>query len=68
MMNKNSLAVAMLVVGVILLVWGINMSGAFESQVSRVFTRAPTDKAMWAMVGGAVLTAVGVFNLFFRKK
>jgi len=33
-----------------------------------VFTGSPTDKAMWTMIGGAVLAAAGAFQLFLRKK
>ena len=67
-MSKNSIAIALLVAGIILLVWGYKMSGAFDSQVSRVFTGSPTDKAMWTMIGGAVLAAAGAFQLFIRRK
>jgi predicted metal-binding membrane protein len=58
----------MLVAGIVLLIWGFNMSEAFESKVSRVFTGSPTDKAMWAIIGGAVLAVAGAFQLFFGKK
>jgi len=66
-MNKN-VAIVLLVAGIALLVWGYSMSGAFDSKVSRVFTGSPTDKAMWTMIGGAVLAVVGAFQLFFKKK
>ena len=67
-MNKNTVAIVMLVAGIVLLIWGFNMSGAFDSKVSRVFTGSPTDKAMWTMIGGAVLALAGAFQLFFGKK
>jgi len=67
-MNKNTIAIAMLVAGIALLNWGFSMSEAFGSKVSRVFSGSPTDKAMWTMIGGAVLAAVGAFQLFVRKK
>jgi uncharacterized membrane protein YidH (DUF202 family) len=67
-MNKQAIAIALLVAGIALLIWGYNMSEAFDSQVSRVFSGSPTDKAMWTMTGGAVLAAVGAFQLFVRKK
>ena len=66
-MNKNVIGIALLVAGIILLVWGYNMSGAFDSRVSRVFTGSPTDKAMWTMIGGAVLAVAGAAQLLFRK-
>jgi drug/metabolite transporter (DMT)-like permease len=67
-MNKNVIGIALLVAGIILLVWGYNMSGALESKVNRVFTGSPTDKAMWTMIAGAVLAAAGAVQLFFRKR
>jgi len=66
-MNKNVIGIALLVAGIILLVWGYNMSAALDSRVSRVFTGSPTDKAMWTMIGGAVLAAAGAVQLFFRR-
>jgi hypothetical protein len=66
--NKNTIAIVMLVAGVALLIWGYSMSGAFDSKVAKVFTGSPTDKAMWTMIGGAVLAVLGAFQLFFRKK
>jgi len=66
-MNKNVIGIALLVAGIALLIWGYNMSGALDSKVSRVFTGSPTDRAMWTMIGGAVLAAAGAVQLFFRK-
>ena len=67
-MNKNTIAIVMLVAGIALLIWGFNMSGAFDSKVAKVFTGSPTDKAMWTMIGGAVLAGLGAFQLFIKKK
>jgi len=67
-MNKSTIAIVMLVAGIALLIWGYSMSGGFDSKVSRAFTGSPTDKAMWTMIGGAVLAGLGAFQLFFRKK
>jgi hypothetical protein len=67
-MNKNVIAIAMLVAGIALLIWGFNMSQAFDSKISRALSGSPTDKAMWTMIGGAVLAAAGAFQLFVRKK
>jgi uncharacterized membrane protein YidH (DUF202 family) len=67
-MNKTTIAVALLVAGIALLAWGFQMSGAFDSSISRAFTGRPTDKAMWTMIGGAVLAAAGAFQLFFGRK
>jgi hypothetical protein len=62
-MNK-ALGIALLVVGIILLVFGINASQSFGSDVSRFFTGSPTDKSVWMMIGGVVAAIVGGFLTF----
>jgi predicted metal-binding membrane protein len=65
---KNMIAIVMLAAGIALLVWGFSMSEAFDSKLNRAFTGSPTDKAMWTMIGGAVLAVVGAFQLVVRRK
>jgi hypothetical protein len=62
-MNKP-LSVALLVVGVVLLVFGFNASQSVSSDVTRAFTGNPTDKSVWFLVGGAVSAILGLFGLF----
>jgi Protein of unknown function (DUF3185) len=61
-MNKG-IPVVLLVVGVILLVFGVNAYHSASSHVSRFFTGAPTDKALWLLIGGAVAVIVGFLGL-----
>ena len=58
-MNK-SIALALLVGGVILIIFGVNESHSFGSDVNRFFTGNPTDKSMWMLVGGAVAAVAGL--------
>lgn len=53
-------AVALLVGGVLLMVFGINATNSFGSDVSRFFTGSPTDKAIWMLIGGIVATVAGL--------
>jgi hypothetical protein len=62
-MNK-ALSIALLVGGVVMLVFGFQASDSFSSDVSRAFTGNPTDKTMWLLIGGAVLSVIGVVGLF----
>jgi len=62
-MNKG-ISVALLAVGIMLIVWGIKASDSFGSDVSRFFTGSPTDKAIWLLIGGAVMAIVGLFGFF----
>jgi hypothetical protein len=59
-MNKP-LGIALLVVGVVLIVFGISASDSFGSDVSRFFTGTPTDRSMWLLLGGIVAAIVGLF-------
>jgi hypothetical protein len=61
-MNKG-MSVALLVVGALLIVWGISASESFSSDVSRFFTGSPTNKAVWLLIGGIVAGIVGLFGL-----
>jgi uncharacterized membrane protein YidH (DUF202 family) len=62
-MNK-SISVALLGIGVILLVFGFNAYHSASSDVSRFFTGAPTDKALWLLISGLVVGIVGLSGLF----
>lgn len=54
---------AILVGGIILLVFGINESHSLGSDFSRFFTGSPTDKSMWMIIGGVVAIIVGIGGL-----
>ena len=66
-MNKG-MSVALVVVGALLLIWGISAMESFSSDVSRFFTGSPTDKAVWLLVGGAGAAIVGLFGLLRGAK
>jgi hypothetical protein len=57
-MNK-ALGLAVLVAGVILIIYGVDASNSVSSDVSRAFTGSPTDKTVWLLVGGIVATILG---------
>jgi amino acid permease len=58
-MNRM-LSIALLIVGCVLIIYGISASDSFSSDVSRFFTGNPTDRAMWLLIGGAVAAIVGI--------
>ena len=66
-MNK-SISVALLVVGIVLLIWGVSATESFSSDVSRFFTGSPTNKAVWLLVGGIVAAIVGLLGLLRGSK
>jgi cytosine/uracil/thiamine/allantoin permease len=61
-MNMNrAVGVALIIIGVVLLIWGVNASNSFGSEVSEAFTGSPTDRAIWLIVGGIASAVVGLF-------
>ena len=66
-MNK-SISVALLVAGVVLTLWGVTSMESFSSDVSRAVTGAPTDRAMWLLIGGIAATIVGLFGVLRGSK
>ena len=66
-MNKI-ISLALLIGGVVLMIYGINATNSFSSDVSRFFTGNPTDKTVWFLIGGAVAAILGLFGLFRGPK
>ncbi len=60
-------SLAILVVGIILLVYGLNASNSAASSISNAFTGSPTDKSIWLIVLGAVGILTGGVSLMFRR-
>ncbi|MDZ4197952.1 MAG: DUF3185 family protein, partial [Kiritimatiellia bacterium] len=58
-MNKI-ISLALLVIGVVLIVYGVLAMDSFSSDVSRFFTGTPTDKTVWLLIGGIVAAIAGL--------
>ena len=65
-MNKL-VSTALLAIGIVLIVFGVNASNSFGSSVSRVFTGSPTDKAIWLLIGGILASIVGLVGMLRGK-
>lgn len=61
-MNKGT-AIALLVVGVILLIFGFDAYHSASSGISQAATGAPSAKAIWLLIGGAIAAIVGGVSL-----
>ena len=57
-MNK-ALGIALVAAGIVLIVFGINASDSVGSSFSRFFTGAPTNKAVWLLLGGTLSVVAG---------
>ena len=62
----KSVALALLAGGILLLIFGVSAAQSFSSDISCFFAGSPTDKAIWMLIGGVVLSIVGVVGLLRR--
>ena len=59
---------AILALGIVLLIFGLNESHSFTSDVSRTFTGNPTNHSMWLIGGGAVAIVAGAALAFTGRR
>lgn len=57
-MNKLT-SIVILIIGIVLLVYGIEASDSFGSAVSEVVNDAPSNKSIFLIVAGIIGTVVG---------
>jgi LPXTG-motif cell wall-anchored protein len=60
-------SIAFLIIGIILLVYGLDASNSVSSSVSNAVTGSPTNKSIWLIVLGVLGILSGGFGLFFRR-
>ncbi len=56
----NVIGLSIFVLGIVLLIFGLNETQSLSSDVSRFFTGNPTDRSIWLLVGGIVAVAGGL--------
>jgi len=61
-MNKP-ISIALVVGGIVLMIYGISASDSVGSSFSRLFTGAPTDRTIWLLLGGIAAIVIGGFGL-----
>ena len=64
----KTISLAILAGGILLVMFGIDASNSVSSDISRAFTDAPTDKAIWMLIGGVVVTILGLSGLLRGSK
>lgn len=65
---KKIIGVIALVIGVLLLVWGHDITQSVDSQVKQLFTGAPVDRATYYYIAGTALGLFGLFQIFWPGK
>ncbi len=57
---RIAIGLALTVLGIVLLVFGISASQSVGSDISRFFTGNPTDRAVWLLISGTVALVAGL--------
>jgi len=60
--------IAFLVVGVVRIIFGMNVSASLGSPLSELFTGAPSDRTIWLLVVGVVAAILGVGMLLVGRR
>ncbi len=60
-------AIALLAVGIVLLIFGLNAADSVSSSVSNALTGSPTSKSIWLIVLGVIGVLTGGISLFYRR-
>lgn len=61
---KTIIPLVFIVVGVMLIIFGVSAADSVSSSFSRLFTGSPTDKSIWLLIGGAACVVIGLFGTF----
>jgi len=63
---RNPIGIVVMIIGVVLLIYGISATDSLASNFSELFTGRPTDKALWLVVLGILGIGTGI-ALSFRR-
>jgi len=64
----KAVSLALLAGGILLVIFGATAMNSASSDISRFFTGAPTDRAIWMLVGGIVMLVAGLAGLLTGRK
>ena len=62
--NSSKIGIILLVVGIGLLLWGINLYGAFGNKLARTFSGSSSNETMIFLIAGAICTVLGAVMLY----
>jgi len=65
---KMPLSLAILVVGIILLLYGLNSSQSIKDSFSRFFSGQFSYRTMWFIVSGSVCVVIGLYGSFYNRE
>ncbi len=66
-MVKKIVWLSLLVIGIVMIVLGVQGMNSLESDVNRFFRGTPTDKSVWMLVGGILCAIAGGYGVWKEK-
>jgi len=65
---QKIIGIVCLVVGAALLLRGHDIAQSLDSQIKNIFTGSPAHKVIYYYLGGVVLCAFGLTQIFWKRK
>jgi len=65
---QNVIGMAFLVVGVVLIIFGMQASASLGSRLSELFTGVPSDRTIWLLVAGVAAALLGLGLLLVGRR
>jgi LPXTG-motif cell wall-anchored protein len=65
---QSVVGIALLVVGVVLMIFGMQASASVGSRLSELLTGAPSDRTIWLLVAGVAAAMLGLGLLLVGRR
>jgi LPXTG-motif cell wall-anchored protein len=65
---QSVVGIVLLVVGVVLMIFGMQASASVGSRLSELFTGAPSDRTIWLLVAGGAAAILGLGLLLVGRR
>jgi LPXTG-motif cell wall-anchored protein len=65
---QSVVGIALLVVGVVLIIFGMQASASLGSRLSELFTGAPSDRTIWLLIAGVAAAILGLGLLLTGRR
>ncbi len=65
---SKPVSIALLIIGVVLLLYGLSAGDSLASEAKEAFTGTPTDKSLFLIIAGIIGIVVGGFSALARRR
>ena len=65
---QSVIEIVLLVVGVVLIIFGMQASASLGSRLSELFTGTPSDRTLWLLLAGVVVAILGLGMLLTGRR